>query len=274
MANFLEKLDSIAERNKSLLCVGLDPTTAQMPIRDVSTFCTNIIDATKDLVCAFKPNIAFFEALGLEGLHALEKILASVPSEIPIILDAKRGDIGSTASAYAHAAFEVWGADAVTVSPYLGYDSIEPFLEHEEKCIFLLCRTSNPGGSDFQSLSTEISGSSSYLYEHIAMKAKDWNVRKNIGLVVGATVPDELARIRGICPDMPLLIPGVGAQGGDIKSSVENGSNLNGRRAIINSSRQILYASRKTDYAQAARIEAEKLRQHFNLVLEDIGLGW
>ena len=274
MPTFVEKLDAAAQRNRSLLCVGLDPAPAQMPIDDTAAFCKAIIDATKDLVCAFKPNIAFFEAQGLPGLHALEQTMAAMPGDVPVILDAKRGDIGSTATAYAQAVFERWGADATTVSPYLGRDSLEPFLAYAGKGVLVLCRTSNPGGGDFQSLQLADEGGAMPLYEHVAMQAQRWNTNGNIGLVVGATAPEELARVRALCPDMPILIPGVGAQGGDVESSVRNGTDANGRRAIINSSRQVLYASKGADYAEAARREAEKARDAFNAVLEAMGKGW
>jgi orotidine-5'-phosphate decarboxylase len=274
MPTFVEKLDSAAQRNHSLLCVGLDPTHAQMPIDDTAAFCISIIDATKDLVCGFKPNIAFFEAQGLPGLHALEQTMAAIPSDVPVILDAKRGDIGSTAVAYAHAAFEQWGADAVTTSPYLGRDSIEPFLAYKDRGVFILCRTSNPGGADFQSLQLATEGGAISLYEHVAMQAQSWNINGNIGLVVGATAPEELARVRALCPDMPILIPGVGVQGGDVEVAVRNGTDANGRRAIISSSRQVIYASKSADFAEAARREALKARDAFNAMLEAMGKGW
>jgi orotidine-5'-phosphate decarboxylase len=274
MPTFVEKLDAAAQRNHSLLCVGLDPTPAQMPIDDTAAFCKAIIDATKDVVCAFKPNIAFFEAQGLPGLHALEKTMAAIPSDVPVILDAKRGDIGSTAIAYAEAVFERWGADATTVSPYLGRDSLEPFLAYADKGILVLCRTSNPGGADFQSLQLASEGGTTPLYEHVALQAQSWNVNGNVGLVVGATAPEELERVRALCPELPILIPGVGSQGGDVEASVRNGTTSIGRRAIISSSRQVLYASKGTDYAEAARSEAEKNRNTFNAVLESMGQGW
>jgi len=274
MPTFVEKLDAAAQRNHSLLCVGLDPTRAQMPIDDTAAFCKAIIDATKDMVCVFKPNIAFFEAQGLPGLHALEQTMAAIPSDVPVILDAKRGDIGSTAVAYAQAVFEQWGADAVTASPYLGRDSLEPFLAYKDRGVFILCRTSNPGGADFQSLQLATEGGAIPLYEHVAMQAQSWNTNGNIGLVVGATAPEELARVRALCPDMPILIPGVGAQGGDVEAAVRNGTDANGRRAIISSSRQVIYASKSADFAEAARREALKARDAFNAMLEAMGKGW
>jgi orotidine-5'-phosphate decarboxylase len=181
-----------------------------MPRHDILEFNRGIIDATADLVCAYKPNLAFYEAFGLEGLVALEKTVKYIPEGIPVIGDAKRGDIGNTARRYAEALFSAFGFDAATLNPYLGYDSVEPFLEYPDKGVFILCRTSNPGALDFQALRC----GDVPLYEVVAQKAKEWDRYGNIGLVVGATYPEELRRIRQLCPQMPLLIPGLGAQGG------------------------------------------------------------
>ena len=257
---FTDKLLNASRKNKSWLCIGLDPDPELMPGTDVVEFNKAIIEATSDLVCAYKPNLAFYEALGANGLGALGKTVKQIPSDIPVIGDAKRGDIGNTARAYARALFSVWGFDAATVSPYLGFDSIEPFVSYEGKGIFILCRTSNKGAMDFQSLTTN----GSPLYEIVAHKATEWNTHGNIGLVVGATYPAELKRVRTICPDMPLLIPGVGAQGGDLASAVSYGMDAKGENAIINVSRQILYASRRKDFAEAARTVAEKIRSQIN----------
>ena len=263
--NFLEKLLQAARSNRSLLCIGLDPDPELMPKVDVFQFNRAIIDATSDLVCAYKPNLAFYEALGIEGLKALERTVAYIPKGIPIIGDAKRGDIGSTARAYARALFETLGFDAATVNPYLGYDSLEPFIEYKEKGVFILCRTSNVGSADFQDLTlTETSGP---LFELVAQRAREWNLYGNLGLVVGATYPEELRRVRHICPEMPLLIPGIGAQGGDLASAVRYGVDAKGEKAIISSSRQILYASRGEDFAAAAREAALDLRDQVNLYL-------
>jgi orotidine-5'-phosphate decarboxylase len=258
---FVEKLLSASRRNKSLICIGLDPDEKLMPKINLLDFNKAIIDATADLVCAYKPNIAFYEAQGIVGLQALLETVKYVPDMIPIIGDGKRGDIGNTARAYARALFENFGFDAATVNPYLGYDSIEPFLEYTDKGIFILCRTSNPGATDFQDLA-DTEGTP--LYQVVARKAKEWDRHSNIGLVVGATYPDELRIIRQLCPEMPLLIPGIGAQGGDLASAMKNGIDARGEKAIISVSRQILYASRAKDFARAARQSAELLRKTIN----------
>ncbi|MBE0430514.1 MAG: orotidine-5'-phosphate decarboxylase [Dehalococcoidia bacterium] len=258
--SFADKLLAASRRNSSWLCIGLDPDPELLPGVDVLQFNKAIIEATSDLVCAYKPNLAFYEALGTEGFGILEKTLTYIPTDIPIIADAKRGDIGNTARAYARALFSVFGFDAATVSPYLGFDSIEPFINYRDKGVFILCRTSNRGASDFQDLCTD----GRPLYEAVARKAVEWNVCGNIGLVVGATYPEELKRVRSICPDMCLLIPGVGAQGGDLASAVGCGADARGENAIINVSRQILYASREKDFARAARTAADHIRQEIN----------
>jgi orotidine-5'-phosphate decarboxylase len=257
---FTDKLLNASRKNKSWLCIGLDPDPELMPGVDVLQFNKVIIEATCDLVCAYKPNLAFYEALGTEGLVILEKTIKCVPGDIPVIGDAKRGDIGNTATAYAKALFSVWGFDAATVSPYLGFDSIEPFINYRDKGVFILCRTSNKGATDFQNLTTD----GLPLYEAVAKKAHEWNIHGNIGLVVGATYPEELKRVRFICPEMPLLIPGIGAQGGDLASAIGYGADAHGEKAIINVSRQILYASKEKDFAQAARNVAERMRNQIN----------
>jgi len=257
---FTDKLLNASRRNKSWLCIGLDPDPELMPDIDVLEFNKAIIDATSDLVCAYKPNLAFYEALGRDGLAILENTIRHIPTDIPVIGDAKRGDIDNTARAYAKALFSILGFDAVTVNPYLGFDSLEPFIAYRDKGVFILCRTSNKGALDFQNLCTD----GLPLYEAVARKAREWNVYANIGLVVGATYPEELKRVRSICPDMPLLIPGIGAQGGDLASAVRYGADTHGKNAIINVSRQILYASRGKEFAQAARTVAEKIRSQIN----------
>jgi len=257
---FIDKLLNTSRKNKSWLCIGLDPDPELMPGVDVLQFNKAIIKATSDLVCAYKPNLAFYEALGTEGLAILEKTVKYIPGNIPVIGDAKRGDIGNTAKAYAKALFSVLGFDAATVNPYLGYDSIEPFINHQDKGVFILCRTSNRGATDFQNLRTN----GLPLYEAVAQKAKEWDIHGNIGLVVGATYPEELKKVRSICPEMPLLIPGIGAQGGDLASAVGYGVDARGEKAIINVSRQILYASKEKDFARAARNMAEKIRNQIN----------
>ena len=258
--NFTQKLLSVSRKNNSLLCVGLDPDPALMPEVDVVEFSRQIIEATKDLVCAYKPNFAFFEALGTDGLRTLEQVIKHIPGDIPVIADAKRGDIGNTARKYAHAIFEVFGFDAATVSPYLGRDSVEPFTDYTEKGVFILCNTSNASAGDFQQLLCD----SRPLFEAVAMKAAEWNVHHNVGLVVGATQPKSLKRVRALCPDMPLLIPGIGTQKGELSSTVRYGVDTNGQKAIINSSRQVLYASRGKDFSADARAEALRLRGRIN----------
>lgn len=266
----MEKLLVAARTNKSLLCIGLDPDPVLMPRTSVLEFNRAIVDATSDLVCAYKPNLAFYEALGIEGLKALEKTVAYIPDAIPVIGDAKRGDIGSTAKAYARALFETIGFDAATVNPYLGYDSLEPFIEYVEKGVFIICRTSNVGSAHFQDLllsekSMKAQNVAKPLFEIVAQRSKEWNTHGNVGLVVGATYPEELRRVRQLCPDMPLLIPGVGAQGGDLASAVRYGVDTRGEKAVISSSRQIIYAYRKAeDFAVAARSAALKLRDEIN----------
>jgi len=268
--NFIEKLAGAVQKNKSLLCVGLDPDPALMPDRiGVFEFNKAIIGATADLVCAYKPNFAFYEALGNEGLDALKRTVEYIPGGIPVIGDAKRGDIGNTARAYARSIFTYFNCDATTVSPYLGFDSVEPFIEYHDRGVFVLCRTSNAGAVDFQSLQCEVDGSHNLLFEVVAGKVSRWNTRGNLGLVVGATYPEELKLIRQRFPDMPLLIPGIGAQGGELSQVVSFGVDAGRQRTIINSSRQILYASKGPDFARAAGQAAKELRDQINQFLAD-----
>jgi orotidine-5'-phosphate decarboxylase len=265
--SFIDKLSASSRKNHSLLCVGLDPDPKLMPQVGVFQFNREIIDATLDLVCAYKLNLAFYEALGVEGLKALEKTLTHVPKGIPVIGDAKRGDIASSSEAYARALFETFGFDAATVNPYLGQDSVAPFIAYADKGMFILCRTSNAGSTDFQELFCTESASGAGgrpLFELVALKAREWNTRGNVGLVTGATYPEQLKRVRELCPELPLLIPGIGTQGGDLSAVVRYGVDTNGEKAIINCSRQIIYASRGKDFAQAARREALKLRDQIN----------
>lgn len=266
---FNEKLKSIWKRNNSLVCVGLDPDLSRFPKHiterpdSIFEFCKEIIDNTYDLVCAFKPQIAYFASESAEP--QLEKLIAYLKSnypDIPIVLDAKRGDIGTTAQRYAIEAFERYGADAVTVNPYMGFDSAEPFLNYKDKGTVLLCRTSNSGAGDIQDL--EVDGVP--LYKHVAKLAcENWNRNKNCSLVVGATWPSQMAEIREMVGDMPFLVPGVGAQGGDVASMVKAGQTLDGTGLIISSSRAILYASNGLDYAAAARSVTLGLRDEINL---------
>ena len=263
--DFMEKLSNASRKNRSLLCVGLDPDPSLMPEKaGVFEFNRAIIDATAHLVCAYKLNLAFYEALGDEGLDALKQTVKYIPDDIPVIGDGKRGDIGNTARAYARALFTNLSFDATTVNPYLGFDSVEPFIQYKDKGVFILCRTSNAGALDFQSLPCESELGVRPLFEMVALKASQWNKHGNIGLVVGATYPEELRLIRNNHPDMLLLIPGIGTQGGDLASTVRYGVDARGEKAIINSSRQIIYASRGKDFALAASAAALSLRDEIN----------
>ena len=253
---FHDKLNRAWATSGSMLCVGLDPDPAKIPAHlqgpdAIFRFCADIADATADLACAFKPQIAYFAAIGAEA--QLEKLCEHIRTKHPhvvLILDAKRGDIGPTAERYAHEAFIRYEADAVTVNPYLGTDSLEPFLAHTGKGVIVLCRTSNPGSGDLQMLTTD----GRPMYQHVAhMAADQWSKMGEVALVVGATYPAELATVRGIVGDMPLLVPGIGAQGGDVVATVNAGATANGTGMMINSSRAILYASSGDDFAQAAR---------------------
>ena len=270
--NFLDMLRAAERENASLLCVGLDPDPDRFPAHlrgDASRifdFCAAVVDATADLVIAFKPQIAYFAAHRAEA--QLERLMAhmrSVAPRVPVILDAKRGDIGSTAEQYAIEAFERYGADAVTLSPFMGFDSVQPYLKYHGKGAFLLCRTSNPGGDDLQSQRLSSVAGEPLLYEHVARLAQGpWNLNGQLGLVVGATYPAEIERVRRVAPTVPLLIPGVGAQGGDALATVRAGWRaVNGETVspiVVNSSRAILYASAADDFAQAARREALRTR--------------
>lgn len=271
--NFLEKLLSVSRQHNSLLCVGLDPEPGLFPIalRDMPVekavvhFCHAIIESTAAFACAFKPNIAFFEVLGPAGMRVFQEVLAAVPSHIPVIVDAKRGDLGNTARNYATTVFDIYGCDAVTINPYLGYDSVAPFLAYRDKGIILLCRTSNPSARDFQDLLVQDGeGEQRPLYEVVARRVQTWNEAGNCGLVVGATYPQELRVIRSLCPTMPILIPGIGAQGGDLEASVQAGVDKHGERAILAVSRSILYAGDSHDFATRARQEAQRLRNLMN----------
>lgn len=266
--NFARALSQAWQRNHSLVCVGLDPEPARFPavLRDdrdaVFNFCRSIVDATADLVCAFKPQIAHFAALGAED--ALLRLIAHVHERhpgVPVILDAKRGDIGSTAQNYAIEAFDRYGADAITVNPYLGRDSVQPFLDRADKGVVILCRTSNPGARDLQDL--DVGGRK--LYQHVAETvAREWNSNANCALVVGATYPEEIADVRRRVGEVPLLVPGVGAQGGDVEAVMRNGKTAAGTGLMISSSRAILYAGQGEDFALAARAAAQALRDEIN----------
>jgi len=266
---FVEKLASAQTKNDSWVCVGLDPALERMPAPLLKyddpflPFLKAIVDATADLVCAYKPNLGFYLTLGAAGVIALERIIAYIPRHIPIILDAKFNDIGNTAGAYAQGAFDALGADAVTVNPYLGQDGVAPFLARADKAAFVLARTSNPSAHDFQDLPIYQSTRSPTLYEIVAEQAVLWNASfpGACGLVVGATYPEELARVRALAPDLTFLIPGVGAQGGDLEAAVRFGPTHSGLGPVINTSRGVLYASAREDFADAARRATEDMRQ-------------
>ena len=264
---FLDKLRAAERQNGSLLCVGLDPEPTKFPAHlkgdasKIYDFCARIVDATADLAIAFKPQIAYFAAHRAEGQleHLMEHMRRNAP-HVPTILDAKRGDIGSTAEQYAREAFERYGADAVTLSPFMGFDSVEPYLRHHGKGAFLLCRTSNPGGADLQGQRLAGVEGEPFLYEHVARLAQGpWNLNGQLGLVVGATYPAEIERVRALAPTVPLLIPGVGAQGGDAIATVRAGWRPDAP-IVVNSSRAICYASSGDDFAEAARREATRTR--------------
>jgi orotidine-5'-phosphate decarboxylase len=267
--NFTSKLRAAWASSNSLLCVGLDPDSTKLPAHlrgapnPVFEFNRAIIDATHDLVCAYKPQIAYFAAQSAEDqLLMTMEYIRSQYSHIPIILDSKRGDIGSTAEQYALEAFTRYKADAVTINPYMGTDAVTPFTSYADKGVVILCRTSNTGAQDFQDL--QINGRP--LYVHVATKvAKEWNTHGNCLLVVGATWPEQMQQIRKVVGDMPFLVPGIGAQGGDVKAMVTAGKTADGTGLIVNSSRAVLYASAGTDFAQAARSVAMAARDEINL---------
>lgn len=289
MTSFVERVRTASEENHSLVCVGLDveselvrdavvATTGTRSDRVTERFNRDIVDATADLVCAYKTNMAFYEVQGLPGLQALVNTITHIRRVAPhaiIIGDNKLGDIGSTASAYARAMFDVLKFDAVTINAWGGRDTVEPWLAYSDRGAFIWCRGSNPGSAEFQDMHVLTpDGSSEPLYLRMARHALKWAGNDNLGLVVGATVPEQLADIRRVCPNLPLLIPGIGAQGGDLEATVRNGVDDAGRNAIISSSRGIIYASRGPDYADAARRATADLRDRINATLDDLGLGW
>ncbi|RKX27569.1 MAG: orotidine-5'-phosphate decarboxylase [Candidatus Zixiibacteriota bacterium] len=259
--NALDKLLKAQSQNNSLICLGLDLDPKRMPqeytkdTKGMFDFALQIIEATADIVCAYKPNLAFFESFGHDGISLLRMIIDRIPDNVPVIVDAKRGDIGNTAAHYAKAIFDGLKADWVTLNPYMGYDSLRPFLEYKNNGSFILCLTSNSGSRDFQVLEVD----SKPLYLIVAEKVAYWNKLDNCGLVVGATAPEQLIKIREIAGDMPLLIPGVGAQGGSLEQAALNGTVNFTKPAVINVSRSVLYASSKEDFATKARGELNKL---------------
>lgn len=265
--NFPQRLRAIQKKNQSLLCVGLDPDINRIPEflfefgDPIYEFNRRIIDATRDLVCAYKINLAFYEVTGEHGWYTIHQTLARIPEEIITIGDAKRGDIGNSSEAYARLLVDDYEFAATTVNPYMGEDSVRPFLKNRHQGAFILAVTSNPGARDFQYLPVR----GKPMYEHVIARVNSWNTKKNCGLVVGATRPRELKRIRSLVPDMPLLIPGVGAQGGDVATAVRYGCADDGYLAVINSSRNIIYASGGEDFARAAREAALALRDQMNV---------
>jgi orotidine-5'-phosphate decarboxylase len=249
-----------------MICVGLDLDPKRMPsgvssdIKSMFSFANKIIESTADIVCAFKPNLAFFESFGADGFSLLKVIVERIPDGIPVILDAKRGDIGNTAAHYAQALYDRFRATWVTLNPYMGYDTLRPFLEYKEKGVFVLCLTSNPGSRDFQMLQCD----GKPLYRHVAEKVAYWNKDQTCGLVVGATQPEQLQEIRSVAGEMPLLIPGVGAQGGSLEDAARLGTDNFRRLAVINVSRSVLYASSGEDFAEKARAEVLNLNRKIN----------
>ena len=263
MTSFRQRLHDAARRNDSWVCVGLDPDLSRLPkvghpADEIRTFLLDVVDRTKDVACCYKPNVAFFEAVGAGGHEALLDVVTTARRHAPVILDAKRGDIGNTARAYATWAFDRLQADAVTASPYMGRDSVEPFFERPDRGVFVLARTSNPGAEDLQAARL-VTGE--LVYERVTRLAKEWNAAHNVGLVAGATYPDELRRIRQLAgPDMLLLVPGVGAQGGSAEHAIRFGANAHGDNAIVNSSRGILYSPDPRAAAEQLRAELNKHR--------------
>ena len=260
---------------RSLLCVGLDPDPSLMPVTDIAAFNAAIIDAVRDIAAAFKPNLGFYEALGSSGIAALERTVDVIRERAPgtiIVADAKRGDNASSNVQYARALFETWGFDAATVHGYLGGEALEPFLSYGDKGVFVLCRTSNPGARELQDARLSSGGR---FFEEVASRASQWNSRGNVGLVVGATYPDDLAVVRRLCPDMPVLLPGVGVQGGDLEASVRAGIDSDGRGLLVSVSRGIIYASRDpATFAEDARQAALGYRRRIDEVLREEGRAW
>lgn len=290
MSSFVQRLRHACETNRSLLCVGLDPYPDKIRLvegEDVLRFNRAIIDATHEHVCAYKPNTSFYEGLGwkrgMDILVETVRYIREVAPEVVIIGDGKKGDIGAAIEHYPDLVFKQFDLDTAIINPYMGYASVEPFLrdspENEGKGVFLLCHSSNPEAKLIQDLKVcdESGGPTRYLYEQVAVMANEWNEKSpyhNMGLVVGATYPKQLERVRAICPEMPILIPGIGEQGGDLVESVQNGTDADGRMAIINSSRQVLYASQGSNYAEVAGEQAKALKEAINDILFRAEKGW
>ena len=274
LKNFKEKLSSNYKINNSILCIGLDPDLNLMPVSDITKFNKIIIDSTKNFACAYKPNLSFYEALGSLGIKALENTIDYIRETAPdklIIGDGKRGDIGSTNEKYVEAFFEYWGFDAITVNPFAGQDSFEPFIEYKDKGIFLWCKSSNPKSEEFQNKKIIHKDKTIKFYEWIALRANKWNKHNNIALIVGATYPKELKEIRNIAPELPILIPGIGAQSGNIKKVIDSSVNTNTPNILISASRSILYASKnKLDYAMKSHKAAKILNDQINSHIEQL----
>jgi len=273
MSKFLDRLQKTSSMKKSLVCIGLDPDPMRMPSPDVFQFCKTIVDSTQSFTTAYKPNMGFFEAFGIDGLRALEKVTKYIRANYPEILligDGKRGDIGSTSEKYAHAMFDLLDFDAVTVNAFSGFDSIEPFLRYSDRGVFVWCKSSNPDGYQFQDL--VVSGTDGKkVFEIIAEYCVEWNFSGNLGLVVGATYPEELATIREIAPELPILVPGVGSQSGDLESSVKFGLAKETHGLLISSSRGIIYASEQlSQYGNEAAKACSTLQEKINNILMDL----
>ena len=265
--SFQSRLRDAARQHDSWLCVGLDPTPERLPAGvDLETFLAGIVAATGDLACCFKPQIAFYEALGMPGQALLRSVLRAIPPHVPVLLDAKRNDTPDTMQAYARALFDELGADAVTVNPYLGPDSLGPFLDYADRGVFVLCKTSNPGSGALQDL---VQADGEPLFVHVARQALSWDRHGTVGFVVGATYPRDVARVRAVAPDAPILLPGIGAQAGELERSVQAGVDATGGGLLVSASRSVLYASRGTDWASAARQEADRLRRAINAARAD-----
>jgi orotidine-5'-phosphate decarboxylase len=264
-SSFFERLRAAARRNDSWLCVGLDPDPELLPPGvGLEAFLRGVVEATLDQVCCYKPNLAFFEALGLNGHRALRGVLNDLPPDVPALVDAKRGDTPATMRAYARALFDELGADAVTLNPYMGGDSVAPFFEYPDRGVFILCKTSNPGAGQLQDLVVD----GEPLYLHVVRRALSWDRHGTLGLVVGATYPADVAAARRLAPETPILLPGVGAQAGDLEDSVQAALDSQGGGALVNASRSVLYASRGSDWQAAARAEAQRLRAAINSARE------
>jgi orotidine-5'-phosphate decarboxylase len=274
ISTFAERVAAASQRANSLVCVGLDPDFNRFPahLRELGPkdaiirFNEAIIDATKDVVCAYKPNLAFYLAYGIPGLEALVETRAMIPAEVPAILDAKSGDVGSTASRYAKGIFDEWGFDAVTVNPFLGEDSLAPFLAYPDRGVIVLCKTSNPGSGEWQDL--EVGDAGEPLFLKLASRIARWgrDYPATVGLVVGATYPEQLAQVRERCPSLPILLPGIGAQAGDVEAAVAAGLDAAGGNLIVTASRSIIYAGSGADFAERARVAAITLRDGANAV--------